>query len=173
MTPYNGHPHYPGHHPYPSHFTLFFNPYPFFYSPFFYPTYPWWGFYPPLTFSDLGCPYEDYNFQQQPYYYQPEQGPSEQGSTGEAEQPSESTEEAPNTPSEEPQAQSAPFTYEKPLPDVIEWGKASAAGPESQPAPPGKGPLIVNLPHHGLTILLNDPDALTASTRQPAPPDSH
>ena len=68
--------------------NAFFFPHPFFFTPFFFPTFTWW-WYPPLTFSDFGCPYEDYYHQQQPYYYQPEEGPSEQPSTGEAEQRSE------------------------------------------------------------------------------------
>jgi hypothetical protein len=138
---------------------------PFFFWPFYYPTFTWW-WYPPLTFSDnyapQGCPYDDYYYQQQQQpYYQPE----EQG--GEAEQPAESAEEAANVPPAQPQpeAQTAPFAYEKPLPDVIEWGTASEAAPQTQPATAGKGPLVVNLPHHTLTILLNEPSSLSV----PAP----
>ncbi len=152
----------------------FFNPFfgnvfvrtrPFFFWPFYYPTFTWW-WYPPLTFSNnyagWGSPYDDYYYQQpqQPYY-----PPEEQG--GEAEQPAESAEEAANAPpaQSQPEAQTAPLPYEKPLPDVIEWGTASQAVPQTQPATAGNGPLVVNLPHHTLTILLNQPSSLSA----PAP----
>jgi hypothetical protein len=145
--------------------NVFFRPRPFFFRPFFFPTFTWW-WYPPLTFSDnyapQGCPYDDYHYQQQQQpYYQPE----EQG--GEAEQPAESAEEATNVPPAQPQpeAQTAPFAYERPLPDVIEWGTASEAVPQTQPATAGKGPLVVNLPHHTLTILLNESSSLSV----PAP----
>jgi hypothetical protein len=145
--------------------NVFLRPRPFFFRPFFFPTFTWW-WYPPLTFSDnyapQGCPYDDYHYQQQQQpYYQPE----EQG--GEAEQPAESAEEAANVPPAQPQpeAQTAPLAYERPLPDVIEWGTTSEAVPQTQPATGGKGPLVVNLPHHTLTILLNE----SASLSTPAP----
>jgi hypothetical protein len=137
---------------------------PFFFWPFYYPTFTWW-WYPPLTFSDnyapQGCPYDDYYYQQQRPSYQPE----EHG--GEAEQPAESAEEAANAPPAQPQpeAQAPSFASERPLPDVIEWGTASEAVPQTQPATAGNGPLVVNLPHHTLTILLNEPSSLSA----PAP----
>ncbi len=190
LTPSHGRPHMPGRPPVfppqagffnPFFAGVFFQPNPFFFSPFFFsrfffspfffPTFSgWW--YPPLTFSGLGCPYEDYYYQQQPYY-QPEQGTTEQPSGGEAEQPGEATEETPSAPPEQPQAQTTPFPYETPLPDVIEWGKASDAVPQKPSAPAGKGPVVVNLPHHTLTILLNDPSSLTAPAPQPAPQNSH
>jgi hypothetical protein len=161
-TSFHGHP----VRPFPGSWNPFFGSVfvrnrPFFFWPFYYPTFTWW-WYPPLTFSDnyasQGCPYDDYNYQQQRPYYQPE----EQG--GEAEQPAESAEEAANVPPAQPQpeAQAAPFAYEKPLPDVIEWGNASEAVPQTQPATAGKGPLVVNLPHHTLTILLNENNSLSA-----------
>jgi len=171
MNSFHGDHHHPGHPHYPF-YPFFFNPYPFFYSPFFYPTYSWW-WYPPLGFSDFGCPYQDYYYQQQPNYYQPEEGSGEQPSTGEAEQPSEAAQEAPSVPSEQAQEQTAPFASEKPLPDVIEWGKASDAGPENQPVVSGRGPLIVNLPHHALTILLNQPNSQAALSPEPSLPQSH
>ena len=94
---------------------------------------------------------------------------------GEAEEPSQGAQEPENVPPEQPQEQAAPFTHETPLPDVIEWGKASEAVPQEPGVPSGKGaPLVVNLPHHTLTILLNQPDSLTATPRpQPAPEQSH
>jgi hypothetical protein len=142
--------------------SVFFHHRPFFYWPFYYPTFTWW--YPPLTFSDnypaQGCPYDDYYYQQQ---RQPSYQPEEQ--EGAAEQPAESAEEAASVPPAQPQEQTAPFTYETPLPDVIEWGTPGKAVPEKQPAPGGKGPLVVNFPHHTLTILLNEPSSL----RAPAP----
>ena len=170
MTSLRGRPRFPGR-PFPS----FFNGFPFFFSPFFLPTFNWW-WYPPLTFSDFGCPYEDYYYQQ-PYYqqpnYQPEEGMGEQGP--EAEEPSQGAQEPGKVPPEQSQEQAAPFTHETPLPDVIEWGKASEAVPQVPGAPSAKeGPLVVNLPHHTLTILLNQPDALTVPPRpQPAPAPSH
>lgn len=170
MTPFHGRP--PVFPPQAGFFNpffgnVFFHTNPFFFSPFFFPTFTWW-WYPPLTFSNgysaQGCPYDDYYYQQQ-QYYQPEQ----QG--GEAEEPAESAEEAPNVPPAQPQEQTAPYyAYETPLPDVIEWGKASEAVPGTQAAPAAKGPLVVNLPHHTLTILLNEPGSLSAPTPQPAPP---
>jgi len=171
MTSSRGRPRFPGRpHPFPPFFNGFFNPFPFFFSPFFVPTFNWW-WYPPLTFSDFGCPYQDY-YNQQPYY-QPEEGMGEPGA--EAEEPSQGPEEPGNVPPEQPQEQTAPFTYETPLPDVIEWGKASEAVPQGPGAPSGKeGPLVVNLPHHTLTILLNQADSLTAAPKpQPAPAQSH
>jgi len=162
----HGHPHvYP---PQAGHFNPFFgNVYfhtrPFFYWPFYYSTFTWW-WYPPLTFSDnypaQGCPYDDYYYQQQ---RQPSYQPEEQ--EGAAEQPAESAEEAASVPPAQPQEQTAPFTYERPLPDVIEWGTAGEAVPEKQTAPGGKGPLVVKFPHHTLTILLNDPGSLGAPAR--------
>jgi hypothetical protein len=156
--------------PYPGSWNPFFgntfvHTRPFFYWPFYYPTFTWW-WYPPLTFSGnyapLGCPYDDYYYQQQPPYYQPEE------QEGEAEQPAESAEAASNVPPAQPQpeAQTAPLASEPPLPDVIEWGNASEAVPQTQPAAAGKGPLVVNFPHHTLTILLNEPSSRSA----PAPP---
>ena len=162
VTSFHGHP--PGVRPYPGSWNPFWsNVYghtrPFFFWPFYYPTFTWW-WYPPLTFSDnyapQGCPYDDYYYQRQPYYQPEEQG-------GEAEQPSEGAEEAANVPPAQPQpeGQAAPFAYETPQPDVIEWGKASEAVPQ-KPATAGKGPLVVNFPHHTLTILLNEPNSLSA-----------
>ena len=164
MNSFHGDHHHPGH-PHNPFFTIFFNPYPFFYWPFFYPTYSWWS-YPPFGFSDFGCPYDDYYRQQQPYYYEPEQGANEQPSTGEAQEPSEGAEQAPAPPPEEPQEQAAPFVYEKPLPDVIEWGKASEAEREKRPALSSRGPLVVNFPHHALTILLDQPNSPASLTPQ-------
>jgi hypothetical protein len=161
MTGFHGHPHvFPPQSGFFNPFfgNVFFHPRPFFFWPFFYPTFTWW-WYPPLTFSDSnpsqGCPYEDYNYQRQPSYQPEEQA-------GEAEQPAESAEEAANVPPAQPEVQTAPFTYETPLPDVIEWGKASEAVPEKKPASAGQGPLVVNLPHHTLTILLNEPSSLSS-----------
>ena len=147
--------------------NVFVRPRPFFFWPFSYPTFTWW-WYPPLTFSNnypaQGCPYDDYYYQQQRQpYYQPEE-------QGEAEQPAESAEEAANVPPAQPEEQTAPFAYETRLPDVIEWGKASEAAPEKQPAPAGQGPLVVNLPHHTLTIMLNEPSSLSSPAPGPAPP---
>jgi hypothetical protein len=148
--------------------AVFFNPFfgnvffrnrPFFFWPFFFPTVTWW-WYPPLTFSNdyasQGCPYNDYYYQRQPSY-QPEE------EAAEAEQPAENTEEAANVLPAQPEVQTAPLPYEAPLPDVIEWGKPSDAVPEKQPASAGQGPLVVNLPHHTLTILLNNPGSLSAT----------
>ena len=167
MTPFHGHPRvFPTQAGFFNPFfgNVFFHNRPFFYSPFYYPTFTWW-WYPPLTFSDSysaqGCPYDDYHYQRQPYYQPEEQG-------GEAEQPAESAEEAANVPPAQPEEQTAPYVYETPLPDVIEWGKASEAAPEKQPAAGGKGPLVVNLPHHTLTILLNEPSSHSAPA-QPTP----
>ena len=163
-TGFHGHPHvFPPQSGFFNPFfgNFFFRPRPFFFWPFFSPTFTWW-WYPPLTFSDShpsqGCPYEDYYYQRQPSYQPEEQA-------GEAEQPAESAEEAVNVSPAQPEVQTAPFTYETPLPDVIEWGKASQAAPEKQPSPAGQGPLVVNLPHHTLTILLNGPSSSSA----PAP----
>jgi hypothetical protein len=146
--------------------NVFFRTRPFFsYWPF-YSTFTWW-WYPPLTFSNSypaqGCPYDDYYDQRQPSYQPEEQA-------GEAEQPVESAEEAPNVAPAKPEEQTAPFAYEAPLPDVIEWGKASEAVPEGQSAPGAKGPLVVNLPHHTLTILLNEPSSFSTPAPQPTPP---
>jgi hypothetical protein len=145
---------------------VFVRPRPFFFWPFAYPTFTWW-WYPPLTFSNnypaQGCPYDDYSYrqQQQPYYQPEEQG-------GEAEEPAESAEQAANVPPAQPEPQTTPYAYETPLPDVIEWGKATEAVPQKSSAP--AGPLVVNLPHHTLTILLNEPSSLSGPVSQPAPP---
>jgi hypothetical protein len=168
VTSFHGHP--PVFPPQAGSFNPFFGNVfvrntPFFYWPFYYPTFTWWS-YPPQTFSNSyapqGCPYDDYYYQRQPYYQPEEQG-------GEAEQPAESAEEAANVPPVQPEEQTAPLPYEAPLPDVIEWGKASEAAPEKQPTPAGQGPLVVNLPHHTLTILLNEPSSLGTPAPQPAP----
>jgi hypothetical protein len=145
--------------------NVYFRNRPFFYWPFYYPTITWW-WYPPLGFSNgyssQGCPYDD-------YYYQPQSYPQPEEQGSEAEQPAESAEEAANVPPAQQEEQTAPYVHEAPLPDVIEWGKASEAVPEKQPAPGGQGPLVVNLPHHTLTILLNDSSSLSTPAPQPPP----
>lgn len=167
-----GHPHFPRHpHVLPPQSTFFTNLFlnsfffgtPFFFSPFWFsPFVSSWYYYPPLTFSDTspsqGCPYEDYYYQR-PRYNEPEQETTEQAES--APPPTDGTEEAVAPPSEAQQAQTAPFSYETPLPDVIEWGKASEVQAPRQVTPTAKGPLVVNLPHHTLTILPNNPGPST------------
>lgn len=162
--PGHSHPHHTQFLFFMGTFPFFFSPFlysPFFYSPFSYPSYGWW-WYPPLTFSDTfssqGCPQEDYYYQRQ-RYNEPQQQAPEQPESGAA---PESSEEAAPAPTEEPQAQS-PLSYETPLPDVIEWGKATEAKQAQQATSAAKGPLIVNLSHHTLTILPSNPSPPAAT----------